>query len=131
MDLTKNTFAFSIPVNSFQGFNSPLQKEHFNEYYLETSKYPKSTFTGKIIGLEQCDSSCDISVKAKGKLKIHGVTKVVTIPVQIQRKDSLIDASAEFDVLLRDYNISIPKILESKISPTISIKVKSSFVQKK
>ena len=26
------TFAYTIPINSFEGFNSPLQKEHFREF---------------------------------------------------------------------------------------------------
>ena len=41
--------AFSVRVDSFHGFNSLLQREHFLENYMESSKYPVATFTGKLI----------------------------------------------------------------------------------
>jgi hypothetical protein len=48
IDPGTNQFAFSIVVKSFEGFNSELQREHFNEKYLESDKYPRITFSGKI-----------------------------------------------------------------------------------
>ncbi|HMQ63788.1 MAG TPA: hypothetical protein PKE06_24100, partial [Flavilitoribacter sp.] len=33
IDPGRNGFAFSVNIQSFQGFNSPLQREHFNENY--------------------------------------------------------------------------------------------------
>src|SRR5678815_4316120 len=30
IDISKKNFSFKIDVHSFKGFNSPLQKEHFN-----------------------------------------------------------------------------------------------------
>ena len=42
--------AFSIPIKEYQ-FAKSLMKEHFNEKYMETEKYPKSTFQGKVTWL--------------------------------------------------------------------------------
>src|SRR5688572_29015897 len=42
---------FSIPVNEFQ-FAKSLMQEHFNEKYMETDKFPKSTFKGKVTGFD-------------------------------------------------------------------------------
>ena len=55
------------------GLTIPLQKDHFNENYLESTKYPNATFTGKII--ENVDLSVDgvYTIRAKGKLNIHGI----------------------------------------------------------
>ena len=47
IDITKENFSFKIQVHSFQGFNSPLQKEHFNENYMESDKYPEASFQRK------------------------------------------------------------------------------------
>lgn len=124
----KNSFAFSFPVKSFDGFNSPLQKEHFNEHYLETAQYPKATFTGKIIGLDECDIECETKVFAKGKLEIHGITNIVTIPVQFKKQGERIEGEANFKVSLSDYEINIPKILEAKIAPIINVQVTVNFV---
>lgn len=127
INLEENTFAFSFQVSSFEGFNSPLQKEHFNEHFLETAAYPKSTFVGKMIVLSECDEGCEIEILTKGKLTIHGITKVVSIPVLFIKKGDKIEAVSQFDVLLADYNIDIPLILEAKISPVINIGVTIKF----
>ena len=47
LDLSKNSFAFRLHVNTFEGFNSPLQKEHFKENYMEIQEFPDITFVGK------------------------------------------------------------------------------------
>ena len=64
LDLTKKTFAFKVAVSSFEGFNSPLQKEHFNENYMESFNYPEITFSGKIIE--------DVNLAANAVYKIIG-----------------------------------------------------------
>ena len=48
LDVKRRLFAFSVKMNSFRGFNSPLQREHFNENYVESDKFPKATFAGII-----------------------------------------------------------------------------------
>ena len=73
LDLSENTFAFSIKINSFDGFNSPLQKEHFRENYLETNLYPKATFLGKIIERRNFEVDGYYTIRTKGKLTIHGI----------------------------------------------------------
>jgi DNA topoisomerase IA len=50
IDITENKFAFSVKLLTFEGFNSALQKEHFNENYMETTKYPHDHLHWKIIG---------------------------------------------------------------------------------
>src|SRR3954469_16830682 len=44
IDLDKKIFNFKILMRSFEGFNNPLQKEHFNENYVESDKYPEASF---------------------------------------------------------------------------------------
>ena len=50
-----------------------MQKEHFNENYLESDKYPDATFAGKIIEDVDFTKNNTITVRAKGILTIHGV----------------------------------------------------------
>lgn len=38
LDTTTQEFAFYVANNSFEGFNSLLQREHFNESYVESEK---------------------------------------------------------------------------------------------
>ena len=129
LDPDKNTFAFSIAVESFKGFNSLLQQEHFYENYLEEKAYPYSKFEGKII--EQIDFSHDgnYKIRAKGKLTIHGVEQERIIKVQLRISKGIIYADALFTVLLQDYDITIPKVVYQKIAEEIKIKVTAEFVK--
>jgi hypothetical protein len=44
LDAGKKSFAFLVPMSSFNGFGKPLQKDHFNENYIESDKYPNAKF---------------------------------------------------------------------------------------
>jgi polyisoprenoid-binding protein YceI len=131
IDANKRTFAFSIPTESFKGFNSPLQQEHFYENYIEAKAYPVSTFEGKII--EQVDllSDGNYSVRAKGKLNIHGVEQERIIKVQLRISQGVIYADTNFTVLLQDHNITIPKVVFQKIAEEIKVTVAVEFEKKK
>src|SRR5689334_2689214 len=69
---------FSIPIADFK-FAKSLMQEHFNEKYMETEKFPKATFQGKVSGFDAAATGLQ-NAKATGKLAIHGVTKDVEIP---------------------------------------------------
>ena len=51
LDLPTGQFATSVIIKSIR-FKTPLMEEHFNENYMESSKFPNSTFKGKIIGFD-------------------------------------------------------------------------------
>ena len=131
IDAEKRTFAFSIPAESFKGFNSPLQQEHFYENYMETKTYTASKFEGKII--EQIDFSIDGSytIRAKGTLTIHGVEQERIIKVQMRIAKGIIYTDAVFTVLLQDHNIMIPKVVFQKIAEEIKVTVNVEFEKKK
>ena len=59
-------------VKSFK-FKSSLMEEHFNENYMESDKFPKTSFKGKVIGFEGKSGSYDV----EGELTIHGVSNKV------------------------------------------------------
>ena len=128
IDPGTNQFAFSIPVQSFKGFNSELQREHFNEKYLESDKYPRITFSGKII--EQIDYTTDgtYEVRAKGDLDIHGQKQTRIIKSKIEINNGVISILADFKVPLADHNISIPRIVNQKIATEIEVSVKADLM---
>ena len=123
VDLSTLNFAFKLNVSSFEGFNSPLQKEHFNEHYLETTKYPEAYFLGSILLQEDCSNGCDTEAICKGKFTIHGITQIVTIPIVFNLDKSDLRISGDFIIKLSDYNIKIPKIVHAKIASEIEVNV--------
>ena len=123
----ERTFAFAVPIRSFQGFNSPLQQTHFNENYLETHDFPRATFTGKII--EQIDLFKDgeYTIRAKGILDIHGQEQERIIKIKVVVNDSMLQVTSFFTVLLEEHDIAIPRIVHQKIAEEIKVTVEATF----
>lgn len=122
---------FSVLIKSFH-FKKTLMEEHFNENYMESSKYPKSTFKGTVADISKVNFSKDGSypVNVSGDLTMHGVTKKVTTTGTLNIQGGKITGTAVFKVALADYNISVPKVVEGNISKTIEIKVNCLYDQK-
>jgi polyisoprenoid-binding protein YceI len=127
LDPGNNQFAFTVDIKSFQGFNSQLQREHFNEKYMESEKFPKARFSGKII--ESVDFTTDgiFDVRAKGDLEIHGVKQTRIIKSKITIRNGQIDVESRFMVPLSDHNITIPNIVSQKIATEIEVDFKATM----
>ena len=127
IDQQSMTFAFVIPIHSFKGFNNGLQQQHFYENYLETSKYPKASFTGKII--EDVDFSVPgtYHVRAKGLLNIHGRSQERIIKTELVSNGKEINAKAFFLVPLVDHQIEIPRVVNQKIAQEIKVNVRATL----
>ncbi len=121
------TFAFSVANESFEGFNSALQREHFNENYMESSRYPNCTFTGKIIEPVDFTKEGTYTVRAKGKLSVHGVDVERIIKSTLTIKGNTISVQSEFIVPLQEHNITIPKIVYQKIAEEINVKINATL----
>ncbi|MCX8489944.1 MAG: YceI family protein [Cyclobacteriaceae bacterium] len=125
LNLATGEVAFSIPISDFE-FEKSLMKQHFNEKYLESEKYPKSTFAGKLGGFDPAKKSIQ-QVTAKGKLTIHGVTQEVIIPGTIDLTGNQIVAKSVFKVKLVDYKIKIPKMVWQKIAEEIEVTLEFNY----
>ena len=122
---------FSLLNTGFH-FEKALMEEHFNEDYMESPKYPKSTFKGKITNLSEINFTKDgtYNTTVTGDLMIHGVTNKVTAGGTITIKNGAISASSKFNIKLADYKISIPSVVKNNIAETIAITVSCSFSSK-
>lgn len=129
IDLSVRTFAFSVPTNSFTGFNSQLQEEHFQENYVESEKYPNSTFTGKIIDEFDPAVPGKYSVRTKGIFTIRGVARERILKGVIEVKPEGLFLNVEFSLLLDDYAIRIPRVVYQKIAPEVTVKMKATLTQ--
>ena len=127
IDPAKSKFAFLVNVQSFQGFNSDLQRKHFNENYMESEKFATAKFSGKII--EQVDYTQDqtLEVRAKGDLEIHGQKQTRIIKAKITIKGNQLTIEAHFIVPLSDHSITIPKIVSQKIATEIEVDINTTL----
>lgn len=101
-------------------FPKSLMREHFNEKYMETDKFPKSTFQGKITGYTSGTEGIQ-KVRAVGKLTMHGVTRDVDIPGTLEFTGGKINMNAKFLVKLADYQIKIPKLIWQNLAEEIEV----------
>lgn len=130
INLDTKDIAIKIPVKSFI-FPNKLMQEHFNENYLETEKYPSSTFRGKIN--EPIDISKDgkFNVTATGKINIHGVEKTQTFKGTATVLDKKVTIDSQFDIALADFKIDIPKLVFEEIAEKVKVTFKILFEEKK
>ena len=122
VDSQTGGFAFRLKIEDFT-FPNSLMQEHFNESYLESEKYPLSTFTGSIAGFSELDLSKQHNLKVKGELTVHGISKNTEMIANAQLKNGNLHISSTFDVVLDNYDVDIPKIMMYKIAEVIQVVV--------
>jgi polyisoprenoid-binding protein YceI len=127
IDHDAQTFAFVVPITSFKGFNNGLQQQHFYENYLESSKYPEATFSGKIIEDIDLTQPGTYHVRAKGQLNIHGRTQERIIKTELISDGTRITARSEFIIPLSDHQIEVPRIVFQKIAQEIKVNVRTTL----
>lgn len=120
----KNQMQFRVPVNGFQ-FKSGLMQKHFQENYMETSRFQYSNYVGKISNIAAVNFAKDgeYAVESVGKLTMHGVTKDITVPGKVIVKGGNVTLKANFKIKCSDYQIKIPAASAASVSDDIDITV--------
>ncbi|MCB9169561.1 MAG: YceI family protein [Flavobacteriales bacterium] len=127
LDLQERSFAVQVPMRDFQGFNSPLQREHFNENYIESDDFPTARFVGRIIESVDLTRPGTNAIRTKGKFSLHGVTRERIIDCTIVVAPDGIRVTSTFEVPLADHDIRIPRIVEQKIAPVVQVTIDLLF----
>jgi hypothetical protein len=132
VDTKSGDVAFIVPIKSFK-FEKALMQEHFNENYMESNKFPKAEYKGKITNLGDVNFRKDgtYNVKTAGKLTMHGVTKDVMANGTIVVKAGTATLKSKFSVAPKDYGIKIPAVTSSKIASRIEVTVDSQLKEMK
>ena len=121
LDERTGDFVALVLVKAFK-FKSPLMEEHFNENYMESSKFPKSTFKGKIVNFDAKKLSAKASeFDLEGDLTLHGVTKKVKTKIALLLNAEKISAKSLILVKPQDYNIEIPNLVKGKIAENVKV----------
>lgn len=128
VDTKSGNMQMAVLMKGF-GFERALMEEHFNENYVESHKYPKAEFKGDLKEPGKIDFSKNgtYTVKVKGKLTLHGESKEIETDSRLVIQDGKIKATADFNVVLSDYKISIPGLVADKVAKTAKISVSCSL----
>ncbi|MEO7977458.1 YceI family protein [Flavobacterium sp.] len=118
-----NTFLCVVMIKDFH-FNLDLMEQHFNENYLESERYPKAVFKGKITNFDLKDiNASEKEYVVHGKLYIHGKFKDIETKLLIKKVNEGLLITSNFPISISDFNISIPEKVTAKISKTANTKL--------
>ena len=128
IDLDKGTLAVSMSIKGFH-FDNSLMEEHFNENYMESDKYPKAQFSGRIKDFSNLDFSKAGSFDAvvEGQIEIHGVKQPLETVVQFKSSSDQLLANTQFDLSVADFDIDIPKLVIKNIAEVVEVKASFNF----
>jgi hypothetical protein len=128
IDTSTGDMVFQLLIKSFH-FEKALMEEHFNENYMESDKFPKSTFKGKITDLSVVNFSkpgkYDVSVE--GDLTMHNVTNKISVKGSIEVVQGGINATSKFNIVPEDYKITIPGVVRDNIARTLELTVNMKY----
>ena len=117
-----------ISIQNFK-FKNGLMEEHFNENYMETEKYPKCIFKGKINEAIDYNKEGENKVTVSGKMEMHGVTKDVTISGIITKVGEEYKLDCTFKIKITDYNIKVPSMYVKNIAEEVTVTFKTTLEQ--
>ena len=128
-DMETGKMQWAILIKAFK-FEKALMQEHFNENYMESSKYPKAKFTGNIKNWSEVDinSQEDVALKVEGSLTIHGVENNISVPGSITFTEEGQVLKSVITVKVADYDIKIPSVVRDNIAKEVEIHIEATLV---
>jgi len=132
LDPTTGDIVYSVPMQSFE-FEKALMQKHFNSKdFLNTKKYPKAKFAGKISNLEAVDFDKDgtYDVLVVGDLNIKEVTKRLNEKATITVEGGKVTLGSKMNIVLADYGVTFTKGKPStNVAKEVEITVKAIYGQ--
>nr|WP_315176629.1 YceI family protein [uncultured Flavobacterium sp.] len=124
VELKTSEINCTILIKQFQ-FKRDLMYTHFNDNYLESDRYPKATFIGRIDKFDyKLLSEEPTEHQIKGIIKIHGKSKPLICKAFLKKVTKGMEINSSFVLNTDDFNIEIPSIVATKISKQVNTTLK-------
>lgn len=130
INTTDGRVAVQLFMTAFK-FKVALMQEHFNENYMDSDKYPKAIFKGKLNGFSMENLNQEKEFDLQGDITIKGITKTIQSKAKVIAKDGKLILKTMFSVKPQDFNIKIPGIVRKKIAENINVIVDYELAEKK
>jgi hypothetical protein len=128
LDISNGDMVFQVLIKSFH-FDRALLEEHFNENYMESDKFPKATFKGKITNFSSVsftkNGTYDVTVE--GDLTIRDATNKISTKGTVEVLAGGINANSKFLINPEDYKINIPGVVKEKIAKSLEVTVTMKY----
>lgn len=109
LDSQTGEVVFSVPMQSFEFEKSLMQKHYNSPDFLDTQKWPKAKFVGKIVNPSAVDfeKAGSYTVDIEGQMTIRDKTNPVKVKGTITVDSSgTIKAESKFNLTLADYGVA-------------------------
>ncbi|WP_238698921.1 YceI family protein, partial [Flavobacterium circumlabens] len=79
-------------------------QEHFNDNYIESHRYPKAVFKGKIEKFDVKDiTETEKEYDVTGKMYLHGKSKIIAVKALIKKVPDGIQIISNFPLSVSDF----------------------------
>lgn len=113
-------FAALLLIKAFD-FKIALMQEHFNENYMDSDKFSRATFKGKINDFNINEINSEKEYIIEGVLSIRDIDKKIKTNATLHKESDKIYIKTTFQIEPEDFDIKIPKIVRKKIAKSINI----------
>jgi polyisoprenoid-binding protein YceI len=122
LDTETGKIAVTMQMTDFN-FKKSLMQEHFNENYIESEKYPKSTFLGSLTNFDfkKIVEGKITQLTAEGSITIHGQTKPLIAEVTFSINKNFLTATTVFKLKVADFGIKIPTVVVMNIAEEVEV----------
>lgn len=127
-DFETGAIEWAVLINAFQ-FKKALMEEHFNENYMESTKFPKASFKGSIENISSISLDKDgiYETTVKGELEIRGIKKSINPKIKFIVENGKVKGLSEIIILVADFNIEIPKVVRENIAKEVLISIDADY----
>lgn len=103
----------------------------FDEKYMESEKYPKTDFVGKILNMSDIDFNKPgvYPIVVQGYFTIHNVARLVSHPGTLTVTENGLIARSRFNVKPEGFKVNVPKLLGRRLVREIIVSVDMKFEQ--
>ncbi len=130
-DLSTASGRIEVPVASLRT-GIDLRDEHLRgDGWLDARRFPNARFeVAAVTGARALRPGTTMRVQIRGRFTIHGVTREVTAPAQIDYRPrergapAILAARATFKISLPRYGVSVPSLVRLKVSDEITVRVR-------
>lgn len=110
-----------VTIDSVSTGAEKLDAHLRSEDFFDTTKFPKATFASTAIKADSATPGANAVVE--GDLEMHGVSKHVSFPAQIDVTPTDVKARAEFSINRQDFKITYPGKPDDLIRDEVLLKI--------
>ncbi|MBN2263792.1 MAG: YceI family protein [Prolixibacteraceae bacterium] len=124
-----------VAIVLIKAFELPLATadKHFNEVYMESDDYPKATFKGKFVNLQNVDINSNETqeLDVEGVLSLHGVDKPFVQKVNISNNKGKLSGTCSMKINIDDFGITVPENVKDRVAKVVDVKVELTLEEVK